>query len=69
MCEIKYKYAEVLECTKYGLKTIFLRVPAKIHIEGAIPIHTPGHAVDNCEFVLEEESAIFTADNALGEGS
>ncbi len=31
-------------------------------------IHTPGHAFDHVCFVLEEENAIFTGDNVLGDG-
>ena len=52
-------------------KNKFMEMPSKIQIEGAtlIPIHTPGHAVDHCVFVLEEERAMFTADNVLGEGT
>ncbi|BDD55650.1 hypothetical protein MPDQ_000888 [Monascus purpureus] len=31
--------------------------------------YTPGHAYDHMVFVLEEEDAIFTADNVLGHGT
>lgn len=31
--------------------------------------HCPGHAVDHMAFILDEEDAMFTADNVLGHGT
>ncbi len=41
-----------------------------IEVEGAClrALYTPGHAEDHLCFFLEEEQAIFTGDNVLGEG-
>lgn len=43
----------------------------KFEVEGATltAIHTPGHTVDHMVFVLEQEAAMFTADNVLGQGT
>lgn len=40
-------------------------------VEGATirAVHAPGHSVDHMCFVLEEEQAMFTGDNILGNGS
>lgn len=41
------------------------------HTQGATlhAFHCPGHMVDHTAFVLEEEDAMFTGDNVLGQGT
>jgi len=43
----------------------------KFTVDGAslTAVFTPGHTVDHTAFVLEEEDAMFTADNVLGQGT
>ncbi|ROW01835.1 hypothetical protein VPNG_07834 [Cytospora leucostoma] len=43
----------------------------KFEVEGATltAFHTPGHAADHVVFVLDQEDAMFTADNVLGQGT
>lgn len=43
----------------------------KFSVDGAslTAVHTPGHTVDHMVFVFEEENALFTADNVLGQGT
>ncbi|OLN87649.1 Beta-lactamase-like protein 2 [Colletotrichum chlorophyti] len=43
----------------------------KFKVDGAslTAVYTPGHTVDHMAFVLEEEDAMFTADNVLGQGT
>lgn len=44
---------------------------AKFSVDGATlrAVHSPGHTEDHIAFVLEEEDAMFTADNVLGHGT
>lgn len=43
----------------------------KFSVDGATlkAVHSPGHTEDHIAFVLEEEDAMFTADNVLGHGT
>ncbi|CAM1503742.1 Fc.00g013330.m01.CDS01 [Cosmosporella sp. VM-42] len=43
----------------------------KFSVDGAslTASHTPGHTTDHVVFFLEEENALFTADNVLGQGT
>lgn len=43
----------------------------KFAVDGATlrAVHSPGHTQDHMVFILEEEDAMFTADNVLGQGT
>ncbi|KAI2471154.1 Metallo-hydrolase/oxidoreductase [Annulohypoxylon bovei var. microspora] len=43
----------------------------KFEVEGATltAFHTPGHTTDHIAFVLQQEDAVFTGDNVLGQGT
>lgn len=48
-----------------------IRDGQRFEVEGATLMarHAPGHTVDHMVFVLEEEDAMFTGDNVLGQGT
>jgi len=52
-------------------KQLDIKDGQKFMTEGATlrAFHCPGHTVDHMGFVLEEEDAMFTADNVLGHGT
>ncbi|KAI4861250.1 Metallo-hydrolase/oxidoreductase [Hypoxylon rubiginosum] len=43
----------------------------KFEVQGATltALHTPGHTTDHIVFVIQEEDALFTGDNVLGQGT
>ncbi|XXH01188.1 hypothetical protein Hte_007542 [Hypoxylon texense] len=43
----------------------------KFEVQGATltAVHTPGHTTDHIVFVMQEEDALFTGDNILGQGT
>lgn len=71
--------SDLLECspdTKIykndsGGKWLDIADGQKFETEGATlrAFHCPGHTTDHMAFILEEEDAMFTADNVLGQGT
>ncbi|RYP92911.1 hypothetical protein DL770_000961 [Monosporascus sp. CRB-9-2] len=61
----------IYKCDPSGGQQVDIKDGQTFEVEGATltAVHTPGHTTDHMAFVLREESALFTGDNVLGQGT